>query len=389
MSSFTSTSRFNDTEQELQPSSVIERHSRSFSLAARMLPKRVRSAVHALYAWCRTVDDCVDSARSLHAAALELCTLENDLELMRRGRVDTVHPASQWLTPLVISRSIDVKHAQELIVGMRMDLSGAKIETLADLHRYCYHVAGTVGLMLMRLMGVKNPAAERHAIALGVAMQMTNIARDVREDALRGRSYLPGIAFPFATDAKVVRTEVERLLDSAETQYKIAEDGLRYLPWDCRFAIRMALSLYREIGREIKRRGYPVLLGRTVISRPRLAWVILKTAFNAVGDNLRIALDSLLSTLQGKTMNNPQLNQNPSAVARSAVIMSTALQAWHAVYLGLSLTLIMAAALFVLVYINPKDASYSYLPLLYSGGSLLCAFVFNRLAARCESQVRA
>ena len=165
-------------------------------------------------------------------------------------------------------------------------------------------------------MGVKNPAADRHAIALGVAMQMTNIARDVREDALRGRSYLPGLLNPFATEAKVVRAEVERLLASAEIQYKIAEVGLRYLPRDCRFAIRMALALYREIGREIKRRDYPVLLGRTVISRPRLVWVLLRTTFSAAGDNLRIASDSLLSRLQGKMMNEPQLNQRSDASDR-------------------------------------------------------------------------
>ena len=389
MSSVTSTSVLNVADLELHSSEVIRRHSRSFSIACRMLPVRVRSSVQALYAWCRAVDDAVDSATSPQAAELELCILEDDLNRMGRGQTDTLHPASRWLKPLVVNGSIDVKHAQELIVGMRMDLSGAPIATSADLHRYCYHAAGTVGLMLSRLMGAKNPAADRHAIALGVAMQMTNIARDVREDALRGRSYLPGLLNPFATEAKVVRAEVERLLDSAEIQYKIAEDGLRYLPRDCRFAIRMALALYREIGREIKRRDYPVLLGRTVISRPRLVWVLLRTTFSAASDNLRIASDSLLSELQGKMMNEPQLNQRPMQPTASTATVSTVLQGWHAVYLGVSLTLIMAAALFVLVYINPKDASYSYLPLLYSGLSMVFALAFNRLAARCELKARA
>jgi phytoene synthase len=112
--------------------------------------------------------------------------------------------------------------------------------------------------MMSSLMGVKDRAAGRHAVALGVAMQLTNIARDVREDAERGRSYLPGITSVFDADPEAVRASVRQILDLAESQYDVALEGLRYLPWRCRTAIRVALEAYREIGREILRRDCDV-----------------------------------------------------------------------------------------------------------------------------------
>lgn len=351
---------------------VIKRHSRSFAIASRLLPSQVRANVYALYAWCRTVDDAVDEAANREEAEQILSVLEDDLDRMRRG-APALHAASAWVEPLVAQRLIEVKHAKELIAGMRMDLQPFRVDNDRDLHRYCYHAAGTVGLMMTRLMGVQNPAADRHAIALGVAMQMTNIARDVLEDAGRGRSYLPGIADPLGTDPKAVKAVVADVLDQAERQYEIASAGLKYLPRDCRLAIRIALSLYREIGRQIVRSDHHVLQGRTIIGKPRLAGVLATTLITSFADECTLAINPHLSVTQEPTMNDTKLAQ-----------VSTVAQAKHAVYLGLSLTSIMAAALFVMVFVNPKDASYSYLPVVYAGGSLLSGLLFNRLAARCE-----
>lgn len=351
---------------------VIKRHSRSFSIASRLLPSRVRANVYSLYAWCRTVDDAVDEAANREEAEQILSVLDDDLDRIRRGE-PALHAASAWIEPLVAQRLIEAKHAKELIAGMRMDLHAFRVNNDRDLHRYCYHAAGTVGLMMTRLMGVQNPAADRHAIALGVAMQMTNIARDVLEDAGRGRSYLPGIANPTGTDPKAVKAAVADVLAQAERQYEIASAGLKYLPRDCRLAIRIALSLYREIGRQIVRSDHEVLQGRTIIGKPRLAGVLATTLVTSFADQCKLALNPLLSVTEEPTMNDVKLAQ-----------VSTASQAKHAVYLGLSLTSIMAAALFMMVFVNPKDASYSYLPLVYAGGSLLGALLFNRLAARCE-----
>jgi phytoene synthase len=355
----------NTERTDMSARAVITRHSRSFSIASRLLPARVRSSVYSLYAWCRTVDDAVDEARSREDAERILNELTTDLDRIRHGQAPK-HSASVWIEPLIVERRIEVKHAKELIAGMQMDLNSYRVKNDEDLHRYCYHAAGTVGLMMTRLMGVNHPAADRCAIALGVAMQLTNIARDVVEDAERGRSYLPGISDPLAEDPKaapeLLRFAVAHVLDTAERQYEVASAGIKYLPADCRLAIRLALTLYREIGREIERNDYQVLHGRTVVSKSRLLSVIARTL-----------VTSIPSVTQETSMNELKNEQ-----------VSTVAQAKHAVYLGLSLTSIMAAALFVMVFMNPKDASYSYLPLIYSGVSLGCAILFNRWAARCE-----
>lgn len=270
------------------PSDVIQRHSRSFSLASRLLPARCRTSVHALYAWCRTVDDVVDDAvqQATHNTTHNtpqpatpehlLQLLEEDLDRLRQG-LAAEHPASAWIAPLVVGERINVRHAKELITGMRMDLQGFRVESEADLQLYCYHAAGTVGLMLTSLFGVQQPQAERHAIALGVAMQLTNIARDVREDAERGRSYLPGIREPLDADPQEVQAGVARVLETAEREYRLAGEGLKYLPSDCRLAVRLALALYREIGRQIQRNGCRVLHGRTILSKPRVAYTMART----------------------------------------------------------------------------------------------------------------
>ncbi len=361
---------------QVRAGAVIQRNSRSFSIASQLLPARVRTSVHGLYAWCRTVDDAVDEASSKEAAEQILDILDQDLDSIRQ-RQAVSHPASTWIAPLINAGCIEVKHAKELIAGMRMDLQAFQVENDLALNRYCYHAAGTVGLMMTRLMGVKDPVADRHAIALGVAMQLTNIARDVLEDAGRGRCYLPGISNPLTTDPNRVRAAVKLVLASAERNYRVAADGIRLLNWDYRLAIRIALALYREIGCQIQRNGYQVLHGRTVVSRPRLVWVLAATLLKSITDDLKQVSVTRTNYLLEKTMRDPKTET-----------MSSVSQAKHVVYLGLSLTTIMATALFVMVFMNPKEASYSYLPLFYSGASMLSAVLFHRLAARCEMSQR-
>lgn len=386
------------TDRVQDADEVIQQHSRSFSIASRLLPASVRDSVCHLYAWCRAADDCVDSTTCKEQAECELRQLESDLEKLSNGGNDLEHPASLWIAPLVANGSLDVQYAKELLVGMRMDIQGFQVTSDARLWQYSYHVAGTVGLMLSRLMGVQDITAKRHAIALGVAMQMTNIARDVREDALRGRCYLPGIESPLDTPREVLLNEILSLIEESERQYRVAELGLHYLPWRCRFAVRMAMSLYREIGREIRRRGYEVLEARIVISRSRILWVFFNAYLQFHVDQIVRALQQLPILSLGKIMTDtPSKNAvtNQTTVIEGRTVIegntgfegSTVQQAKHAVYLGVSLTLIMAAALFVLVYVNPKEAAYSYLPLVYSAASLVGAFLFNRMAARCELAV--
>jgi len=359
---------------------IIHRSSRSFSIASWFLPIETRSKVWALYAWCRSLDDAVDLATSPSQAKENLQRFENDL-IGAHDREPTQQAASEWILPLVLDRQIHSRHALELIEGMRMDLDGYEVQTDADLEKYCYHAAGTVGLMMTSLMGVKEQAADRHAVALGVAMQMTNIARDVKEDAQMGRSYLPGITKPLEAKADDIAQAVRKILDHAETRYNLAIDGMDYLPWRSRTAIRVALEVYREIGRQIRRNGYRVMSGRTVLSKPRLIAVasraVLFDMLCIVPLVVRRLLHPGLFSLKEPNMTN---TSNPS----DPLPISTPNQAKQIALLGLSLTSIMATALFVMVYFNPKSQEYSYLPLIYAVGSLLASVLFHRLSVRYD-----
>ncbi|MEM6688238.1 MAG: phytoene/squalene synthase family protein [Planctomycetota bacterium] len=261
---------------------VIERHSRSFSLASRLLPRAYRECVTQLYAWCRTVDDVVDLAKDQSEAKAKLLALKEDILSVQSGR-DSQCAATRWIENLIRDRRIDARHAIELIEGMELDLNSFKVRSDWDLRRYCYHAAGTVGLMMAQMMGANDPVAREHAVSLGVAMQMTNIARDVLEDAKRGRSYLPQVADPLGCSAGEVQAEVRRILRLAEAEYKKGLQGLVHLPATCRPAIRVAGAVYREIGREIERRSVPVMDRRVVLPRWRLLWVALRARFSLFG----------------------------------------------------------------------------------------------------------
>ncbi|MEM1225519.1 MAG: phytoene/squalene synthase family protein [Planctomycetota bacterium] len=344
---------------------VIQHHSRSFSLASRLLPKRIRRDVWNLYAWCRAADDAVDQTTGADEARETLALLKSDIQVLVDGESPR-HPASQWLRPLIRGGRIDPTHAIELIEGMEMDANGFHVQTFGDLRRYCYHAAGTVGLMMTRLMGVNDRDADRDAVSLGIAMQMTNIVRDVREDADRGRCYLPGIEDIRKDSPAHVRSVCAAIIREAETQYDNAIEGIAVLPSDCHRAIRLALVFYREIHREVERQDFPGLQRRTIVPKRRLVQLAIPIALiNFSPVKFHSKKESTMSDIQPATMSNRA-------------------QAWHAVFLGLSLTAIMASVLFVLVYINPKEQIYGYLPLVYAGISLTIAVLTNRAAAKCE-----
>jgi len=365
-------------EPEQNAATVITRSSRSFSIASSFLPKAIRTKVWSLYAWCRSVDDAVDHASSPLQAAEALQVLQEDLARCQTGE-SLSHPASAWIRPLIAEGLIDIRHARELIEGMRMDLEGFTICTQEDLERYCYHAAGTVGLMMTSLMGVTDRGAYRHAVSLGIAMQVTNIARDVLEDAERGRSYLPGIDVVLDADPKQISRSVATILDLAEERYAVAMEGLPYLPWRCRMAIRVALEVYREIGREIQRNDCAVMHGRTVLSKRRLAWVSTRALLSSIKPDFSKMFQDIIQCNFGSLTGIARTESSNSTPSFRAC---TANQAKQVAFLGLSLTSIMATPLFFLVYINPKEEDYSHLPLIYAATSAVAAAVFNRLAAR-------
>ncbi len=247
---------------------VLARHGRSFRLAGRLLGPAMLSRAARLYAACRAIDDLADESPDPVLAGQVLRSLRADL-LAGRGA-----------TPLgrrLLSLQVDPDAAAALVDTMLADLEPVQVADEAALLRYAYGAAGTVGLMMCDVLGVTDPAARPHAVDLGIAMQLTNIARDVGEDAGRGRLYLPRSWLPPGTTAATVLDDpaaafaaVQRLLGVAEDRYRSGALGYAALPGRSAVAIPAAARLYREIGVRILRRGPAYLRqGRCVVSPVR------------------------------------------------------------------------------------------------------------------------
>ena len=261
---------------------LLRTGSKSFFLASIALPRTVRRASWALYAMCRVADDVVDAPRATFAG---LGHLERRIDRAYAGR-PADHPVDRAFARVVEAFRIPQGVPAALLEGFRWDLEGRRYETLEDLQGYGVRVASTVGTMMSLVMGVREPLALARASDLGVAMQLTNIARDVGEDARAGRVYLPLSwlrAEGIDPDAFVRRPAfspalgrvVARLLGAADELYERADDGIRRLPRACRPAIRLARLLYADIGRVIARRGYDSVATRAFVSPARKAlWVV-------------------------------------------------------------------------------------------------------------------
>lgn len=248
--------------------SVLAKHGRSFRLAGRLLPRGTLNGAAELYAFCRAVDDLADGHGDPAAARTSLLELRAAL---LAG--DASHPLAAQFLMLQRAAGTSLPAAVALVDTVLTDTGPVRMPDEASLLRYAYGVAGTVGLMMCAVLGADGPRAAPHAIDLGIAMQLTNIARDVMEDAGRNRIYLPAAWLPpgmvpaelgCAPDA--VFAAVGRVLARADRHYRSAELGYRYLIPRVRPAIRAAGRLYEEIGLRILRTGPDYLAtGRVVV----------------------------------------------------------------------------------------------------------------------------
>jgi phytoene synthase len=248
----------------------LRRHGKSFYFAGQFLSPTHLDDAACLYAFCRAVDDGVDHASDVRAAGEHLDRIARDLD---RG-----HSADQEVQAFIAlagRKQIDLAVAHQLIAGQRSDLEEVRIPDDAALKRYCYQVAGTVGILMSHVLDVSDPRAQPFAIDLGIAMQLTNIVRDLREDALAGRIYLPatliGVREPEWVIAQIERgdgdiQEAARvLLMEADRYYQSGESGLAFLPSRARFGILIAARLYRAIGLRIRARQHVIGTKRTVV----------------------------------------------------------------------------------------------------------------------------
>ena len=260
---------------------VLARHSRSFRLASHFLPRDRRYDAALLYALCRLVDDTADECDDPVRARVQLKSLSEELREERFGR-----PLVEEFLELCERRCLDLSFAMELVQGVESDLEEVIVEDDQELLTYCYRVAGTVGLMMCSVLGVKDREALAFAIDLGIGMQLTNICRDVLEDARRGRVYLPRTRLEAVgvspeellreeVDEEALATVVKDLLEVADRYYGSGDLGMRFIPWRSRLAIVVASQVYRAIGVKLGARGARVMEGRTVVSGPgKIFWVI-------------------------------------------------------------------------------------------------------------------
>jgi phytoene synthase len=277
---------------------MIRHGSRSFALAAKLFDTDTRHHAYMLYAWCRYCDDEIDgqnlgmrpvpeSEKGQRGSGVSSRPDDPGARL-ERLRTDThrvfagdtlTEPVFIGLQRVCTECGIPERHALELLAGFEMDVSGHEYGCFDDTLLYCYRVAGVVGVMMARIMGVRDVPTLQRAADLGIAFQLTNIARDVLDDAGSGRCYLPAAWLAEAgisattldrpeNRAAVARVAI-RLLDEAEHYYESADCGLKALPFRSAWAVAAALGIYRAIGRLVIVRGAHAWDSRVVVSTPR------------------------------------------------------------------------------------------------------------------------
>ena len=254
-----------------QAEKITARHSKSFHFASGLLPEEKRSAVRALYAFCRTVDDIVDESNAGQDSQLDYW----------RGMVETTSFAENDLVAAAWADTLSRYHiprhyALQLIDGVARDLSQSRYQTFDELATYCYGVASTVGLMSMYIIGFKSNEAVPYAIKLGVALQMTNILRDVGEDYRNGRLYLPReeLAFHGIHESDVAQGRItdhwrqfmKFQIERTRQLYEESWAGVKMLEREGQLAIGSASVFYQGILDEIEKNDYDVFTRRACLS---------------------------------------------------------------------------------------------------------------------------
>lgn len=283
---------------------TIKVGSKSFAAAAKLFPADVRRSVLMLYAWCRHCDDVVDGQElgfgavelAQDDAAEKLTELEDQTRRAYAGEKMS-DPAFAAFQEVALRHKIEPHFAYDHLAGFAMDVEQTRYETIDDTLRYCYHVAGVVGLMMASIMGASKATVLDRACDLGLAFQLTNIARDIVEDARMGRCYVPAawlreagipvneVALPKHRAALAV--VAARLVDYAEPYYASANQGIIALPLRCAWAIATARNVYRQIGINVKARGAHAWDERVGTSRATKLWLLAKGGTSALTSRLR------------------------------------------------------------------------------------------------------
>lgn len=264
-------------------SEIIRRQAHSFHFASLFLPASKRRDVFALYAFYRTVDDLVDCRPYDRSASSVVADLDGWREWLQHRHKCGNHPVRPALAAAIDRYGIPIRYLQEMLDGVERDLYPCHLRDFAELKRYCYLVAGTVGLVMSYVLDVKDERALANACDLGIAMQLTNVLRDIGEDLQRDMIYLPAddlADFGYSADRLKRRIVDEDFIALMRMQiarargyYRIGMAGIPYLRCDSQFPILLAARMYGGILRKIECCGYDVFSRRAHTHLPEKLWI--------------------------------------------------------------------------------------------------------------------
>lgn len=270
----------------LKHENTIRQGSKSFAMASFFFSEEEKEAAWKLYSWCRYCDDEIDEVPTISETRIRLKHLIHQTE--RLASSDSFAEFQmEGMSEIVKKYQIPMKYPLDLLRGMEMDVSSTRFQTLEELEDYCYCVAGTVGLMMCHVLGIRDDEALSHAVAMGKAMQLTNICRDLQEDRQRGRLYLPvswliesGVFEEELFDSKNQKALLdmqERLLKRADELYQEGYAGLKYLSLRSSWAVLIAAKIYSHIGDLIRRNPALSLQKRTYVTKLKKVLIVLST----------------------------------------------------------------------------------------------------------------
>ena len=251
----------------------LKKHGRSFYWASFFLPRKNKQIASELYSICRYFDDLADTSS------------ENLTEEIKTEYQKIVSSQSNEINKFFTKNNIKIAILGDLIKGLIKDQAEVRIDTENELIEYAYEVAGTVGLMMLPIILTDNPDARKHAIDLGIGMQLTNIARDIYEDAKMNRIYLPKNWIGDISTENLVNREkidlpkvcrvIEKLIQLSDIFYQNGFSGLKYIPFKTRLAIFISAQVYKGIGEKIKKNQYKYDLKRTYVNNFEKLWITI------------------------------------------------------------------------------------------------------------------
>jgi phytoene synthase len=261
---------------------LLRSSSKELALCAWFLPPRVRDPATALYAFCRCADDHVDQDPAADGESVARLRRRLYRVFASSGR----GPVERAMSSVVAEHGLPIEPFQDLLEGLSWAATGRQYRDLPELLGYADRVAGSVAVLMAMLMGARGGETLARARDLGMAMQLTHVARHVGEDAQRGRLYLPlewlaeGGVDCVSRPGRGLAGVLRRLLAAADRLYQRADAGIALLPADCQPAIRAARLIYADLGRSIARAGYDPVTRRAVVSGRRKLWLLAEAASN-------------------------------------------------------------------------------------------------------------